>query len=69
MHVWNDENPRVTQKFPSSLEIKSRLGKILGSVILPETLNGVSYMQFLAKNLQDFLEEVSPFHRNKIIFQ
>jgi len=43
--------------------------KVLGPVIFSKTLNGASYVQFLAKNLHDFLEEVSPFHRNKIIFQ
>jgi len=43
--------------------------KILGPVILPETLNGVSYLEFLAENLPDFLEEVPLLDRNRIIFQ
>ncbi|KYN18868.1 hypothetical protein ALC57_08811 [Trachymyrmex cornetzi] len=43
--------------------------KILGSVILPERLNGASYVQFLTENLPDFLEDVSLLDRNKIIFQ
>jgi len=42
--------------------------KILGPVILPE-LNSASYLEFLAKNLPDFLEEISLFDRNRIIFQ
>jgi len=43
--------------------------KILGPVILPETLNGASYLEFLAENLPEFLEEIPLFDRNRIIFQ
>jgi len=32
-------------------------------------LNGASYVQFLAENPPNFLEEVSLLNRNKIIFQ
>jgi len=75
VHVWNDENPRVTRL--RNFQVRWKLNvwtgimgtKILDLVILPETLNGTSYVQFLTKNLQLFLEEESPFHRNKIIFQ
>jgi len=39
--------------------------KILDPVILPETLNGAAYVQFLAENLP---EKVPLLNRNKIIF-
>jgi len=65
MHVWNDENSRVTQF--RNFQVRWKLNvwaeiigtKVLSPVILLETLNGASYVQFLAKNLQDFLEEIS----------
>jgi len=40
--------------------------KILGPVILPETLNGASYLEFLAENLPDILEEILLLDRNRI---
>lgn len=75
MHVWNDENPRVTRL--RNFQVRWKLNvwagimgtKILGPVILPEILNGASYVQFLTENLPDFLENVPLFNRNKIIFQ
>jgi len=42
---------------------------ILGPVILPDILNGASYLEFLSTNILDFLEEVPLADRNKIIFQ
>jgi len=42
--------------------------KILGP-ILPEILNGASYLEFLAENLPDFLEEIQLLDRNRITFQ
>ncbi|XP_011703411.1 PREDICTED: uncharacterized protein LOC105459239 [Wasmannia auropunctata] len=42
---------------------------IFGPVFLPDTLNGVSYLEFLQENLPDFLEEVPLERRNEIIFQ
>jgi len=75
MHVWDDENPRVTRL--KSFQIRWKLNvwarimgtKILGPVILLERLNGASYVQFLTENLPDFLEDVPLLDRNKIIFQ
>ena len=43
--------------------------QILGPVILPDILNSETYLEFLRDNLPDFLEEISLFERNKIIFQ
>jgi len=42
---------------------------ILGPVILPDILNGASYLEFLSTNIPDILEEVPLADRNKIIFQ
>ena len=42
--------------------------KILDLIILSNTLNNVSYMQFLTENLPNFLEELL-LNRNNIIFQ
>ncbi|RLU25143.1 hypothetical protein DMN91_003235 [Ooceraea biroi] len=75
MHVWDAENPRPTRL--RNFQVRWKLNvwagimgtKILGPVILPETLNGASYMEFLMENLPDFLEEVPLINRNKIVFQ
>ncbi|KYM96051.1 hypothetical protein ALC62_13301 [Cyphomyrmex costatus] len=75
MHVWYGENPRVTRL--RNFQIRWKLNvwarvmatKILGPVILPKTLNGALYMQFLTENLPDFLEDVLLLNRNKTIFQ
>lgn len=75
MHVWDEENPRVTRLRNYQVRWKMNVWagimgtKILGPVILPEILNGASYMEFLAENPPDFLEEVPLLERNKIIFQ
>jgi len=75
MHVWNDENPRTirVRNYQIRWKINVWAGimntKILGPVILPETLNGASYLEFLAENLSDFLEEIPLLDRNLIIFQ
>jgi len=75
MHVWDDENPRVTRLRSSQIRWKlivwaGIMGtKILGPVILPEKLSSGSYVQFLTENLPDFLEDVPFLDRNKIIFQ
>jgi len=75
MHTWNEENPRVTR--PINFQTRWKLNvwagimgtNILGPVILPDILNGASYLEFLATNIPDFLEEVPLADRNKIIFQ
>ena len=75
MHMWDEENPRVTRL--RNYQVRWKLNvwagimdtKILGPVILPERLTGASYTEFLAENLPDFLEEIPLFNRNKIIFQ
>jgi len=75
MHVWNDENPRTirVRNYQIRWKINVWAGimgtKILGPVILPETLNGASYLEFLAENLPDFLEEIPLLDRNRLIFQ
>jgi len=75
MHVWNDENPRTirVRNYQIRWKINVWAGimgtKILGPVILSETLNGASYLEFLAENLPEFLEEIPLFDRNRIIFQ
>jgi len=75
MHVWNDKNPRTirVRNYQIRWKINVWAGimgtKILGPVILPETLNGASYLEFLAENLPEFLEEIPLFDRNRIIFQ
>jgi len=75
MHVWNDENPRTirVRNYQIRWKINVWAGimgtKILGPVILPETLNDASYLEFLAENLPEFLEEIPLFDRNRIIFQ
>jgi len=75
MHVWNDENPRTTRTRNYQIRWKINVWagimgtKILGPVILPETLNGASYLEFLAENLPDFLEEIPLLDRNRIVFQ
>lgn len=43
--------------------------KILGPVILPDILNGATYLDFLRESLPDFLEEVPLLERKKVIFQ
>jgi len=71
MPVWNDENPRVTRF--GNFQVRWKLNvwagimgtKVLGPVILPEMLNGASYVQFLAKSIQDFLKETLSFHQIK----
>jgi len=74
-YAWNDENPRVTQLRNFQVHWKLNIWaeimgiKILDPVILPEMLNVASYIQFLAENLPDFLEEVTLLNRNKTIFQ
>lgn len=75
MHVWDDENPRETRL--RNFQVRWKLNvwagimgtEILGPVILPERLNGASYLQFLAENLPHFLEDVPLLNRNRIIFQ
>jgi len=75
MHMWDEENPRVTRL--RNYQVRWKLNvwagimdtTILGPVILPERLTGASYTEFLAENLPDFLEEIPLFNRNKIIFQ
>ena len=75
MHLWSDENPRLTRNrnFQICWKMKIWVGimesQILGSVILPDILNSETYLEFLKDNLPDFLEEISLFERNKIIFQ
>lgn len=75
MHVWSDENPRVTRdrNFQTRWKLNVWAGimgtKILGPVILPDVLNGAFYKEFLAENMSDFLEDVPLAERNKIIFQ
>jgi len=63
----------AAQKFPSLLEIE-RLGwdyenKNIGSSNPPRNAKWRIMCAISGKNLQDFLEEVLLFHRNKIIFQ
>lgn len=75
MHMWSDENPRITRL--RNFQVRWKLNiwagimgtNILGPVILPDILNGVSYLEFLSENIPDFLEEVPLAERNKIIFQ
>lgn len=75
MHVWNDENPTVTRvrNFQVRWKINVWAGimgtKILGPVILPDILNGASYMQFLEDNFPEFLEDIPLADRGRIIFQ
>lgn len=75
MHVWSDENPNVTRSrsFQHRWKMNIWAGimgtEILGPVILPDILTGVTYVDFLQENLPDFLEEVPLYERNKIIFQ
>ena len=73
MHMWDEENPRVTRL--RNYQVRWKLNvwtgimdtKILGPVILPERLTGASYTEFLAENLPDFLEEIPLINRNKIM--
>jgi len=75
MHMWNNENPRVTRL--RNFQVRRKMNvwagimgtNILGPIILPEILNGASYKNFLAENIPDFLEEIPLAERNKIIFQ
>lgn len=75
MHVWSDENPRVTRV--RNFQVRWKLNvwagimgtKILGPVILPEILNGASYAEFLADNMPEFLEEIPLADRGRIVFQ
>ncbi|XP_011687036.1 PREDICTED: uncharacterized protein LOC105449477 [Wasmannia auropunctata] len=75
MHVWDEENPRVTRI--RNYQVRWKLNvwagimgtNILGPVILPDTLNSVSYLEFLQENLPDFLEQVPLERRNQILFQ
>jgi len=73
MHLWSEENPRVTRlrNFQTRWKINVWSGimgtEMLGPVILPDILNGVTYVELLRNNLRDFLEDV-PLERNKIIF-
>jgi hypothetical protein len=75
MHTWSDENPRITRarNFQTRWKLNVWAGimgtNILGPVILPDILNGASYMEFLSENIPDFLEEIPLANRNKIIFQ
>lgn len=75
MHAWDEENPRVTRLRNNQVRWKLNVWagimgtKILGPVILPERLNGASYVEFLAENLPHFLEEIPLLNRNKILFQ
>jgi hypothetical protein len=75
MHMWSDENPRVTRlrNFQVRWKINVWAGiigtNILGPIILPEILNGASYKNMLAENIPDFLEEIPLAERNRIIFQ
>jgi len=43
--------------------------QILGSVVLPNILTGVTYLEFLRDHLSEFLEEVSLMERDKVVFQ
>jgi len=75
MHMWSRENPRVTRltNFQTRWKLNVWAGimgtNILDPVILPNILNGASYLEFLSTNIPDFLEEVPLADRNKIIFQ
>ena len=75
MHAWNDENPRVTRRRNFQVRWKFNVWAgifgttILGPAILPDILNGASYVEFLSENLPEFLEDVPLADRNKIIFQ
>lgn len=74
MHAWSDENPRVTRSrsFQTRWKINLWAGimgtQILGPIILPDILTGVTYVELLRENLPDFLEEVPLLERNKIVF-
>ncbi|EFN66426.1 hypothetical protein EAG_01870, partial [Camponotus floridanus] len=75
MHLWSDENPRVTRV--RNFQIRWKLNiwagimgtEILGPIILPDILTSAAYIDLLKNDLPDFLEEVPLLDRNKIIFQ
>lgn len=75
MHLWSDENPRVTRirNFQVRWKMNVWAGimgtEILGPVILPDILTGATYKEFLRENLPEFLEEVPLSERNHIVFQ
>jgi len=75
IHMWSEENLRVTRltNFQTRWKLNIWAGimgtNILSLVILPDILNGASYVEFLSTNIPDFLEEVPLADRNKIIFQ
>ncbi|KAL6421387.1 hypothetical protein ACFW04_011812 [Cataglyphis niger] len=53
MHFWSEENPRVTRL--RNFQTRWKIN--------------VTYVDFLTENLPDFLEDVSLFERNEIVFQ
>ena len=63
MHLWSEENPRVTRlrNFQTrwKINIWTRImgTEILDPVILSDILNSVTYVEFLRNNLPDFLED------------
>jgi len=75
MHLWCEENPRVTRyrSFQTRWKMNIWAGimgtEILGPVVLPDILTGATYVDFLRNDLPEFLEEVPLLERNKIIFQ
>jgi len=75
MHIWSEENPRVTRQKNFQIHWKINLwvgimeSQILSPVVLPDILTGQTYVDFLRENLPKFLEEVPLLERNKIVFQ
>jgi len=75
MHMWSDENPRITRLRNFQVRWKMNVWagimntNIMSPIILSEILNSASYKNFLAENIPDFLEKIPLAERNKIIFQ
>lgn len=75
MHLWDDENPSATRV--RNFQVRWKLNvwagimgtKILGPIILPDTLTGASYLEILADNLPEFLEDIPLAERQNIVFQ
>ena len=74
-YIWDDENPhavfiRVHQARFNANTWGGILGDyLLGPVIIPDRLNGVSYLEFLQNTLPLLMEEIPVAIRREMWFQ
>ena len=74
-HIWDDENPHAmfigVHQARLNVNIWGRIlgDYLLGPAIIPDRLNGTTYLQFLQNTLPFLMEEISLAIRREIWFQ